>query len=495
MPLNAHVSMEAGRKMTVAEGSRLVFGRGPGVDLAIAAGRGLSRRAGVVTAMAAGVWIANISRTHALYVEGQGYRIRLPRMEHDGEPADGWFVHAGTVYVGSRAMLDEQQPLAVTVTGQFEGWSSRAPQADGAVPDADARLTYRAGRADLAGLTAGAAPPAGSGFAGAVDRASGTGPANEANGWNGAGAVRAGGPGPARGTRRAGQEALGDESGPAERTGEADGTGEAERTGLAEGTGKADGTREADGTGKAGGTGEADRTGLADRTGEAERAGEADRTGLANGSGLAGGTMLDDGTGLVSETIGTKEAGGAERSGEAGGAGRSGEAEGARRPGEAGGAGRPGEAERGGGRPGEAERGGGEGTLLPFYIDPMTKLFLVALIWCRPWLLDASATRPLPRTPEIARGALEVTGAYRELKRFDSDPEFRDLLSARVAEHIKVLRRKITDNGLATANVRLSDEVVVRILIDHGIITSADLGRLDDPGWRSRQEDLWWTQG
>ena len=125
----------------------------------------------------------------------------------------------------------------------------------------------------------------------------------------------------------------------------------------------------------------------------------------------------------------------------------------------------------------------------------MTKLFLVALIWCRPWLLDPSATRPLPRTPEIARGALEVTGAYHELERFDADPEFRDLLSARVAEHIKVLRRKITDRGLAAADVRLSDEVAVRILIEHGIITSADLGRLDDPAWRSRQEDLWWTQG
>ena len=106
-----------------------------------------------------------------------------------------------------------------------------------------------------------------------------------------------------------------------------------------------------------------------------------------------------------------------------------------------------------------------------------------------------SATKPLPRTPEIARGALEVTGAYHELERFDADPEYRDLLSARVAEHIKVLRRKIADRGLAAADVRLSDEVAVRILIEHGIITSADLSRLDDPAWRSRQEDLWWTQG
>jgi len=146
----------------------------------------------------------------------------------------------------------------------------------------------------------------------------------------------------------------------------------------------------------------------------------------------------------------------------------------------------------------------GEGTVLPFYLDPMTKLFLVALIWCRPWLVDSGATTPLPRTPEIARGALEVTGAYHELERFEADPEFRDLLAARVAEHIKVLRRKIADHGLASrgargsgieGDVRLSDEVAVRILIEHGIVTSADLSLLTDPVWRSRQEDLWWTHG
>src|SRR5690349_129526 len=153
MPLSSYVSTASGQKMLVAEGARLVFGRGPGVDLIVAAGRGLSRRAGLVTAMPAGVWIANISRTHALYVEGEGYQVRrprmgrvggpangwvvhagtalvgggegyqvrLPRMERDGEPANGWFVHAGTALVGSRTMLDEGQSLMVTVTGQYDG--------------------------------------------------------------------------------------------------------------------------------------------------------------------------------------------------------------------------------------------------------------------------------------------------------------------------------------------------------------------------------------
>ena len=377
MSLRSHVSTASGQKVLVAEGTRLVFGRGPGVDLIIAAGRGLSRRAGLVTAMAAGAWIANISRTHALYVEGDGYQVRLPRMEHDGEPANGWFVHAGTALVGSRAMLDEGQSLVVTVTGQYD----MAERPEGR--DAGAGLAE-------AGLAAAAAELAGAG--------AGTGTAQ-------AGAGRAG---PGRG-----------------------------------------GTAQA-GAGRAG----------AGRPG-AGRAGS-----RVNGTGA--------GTGLADEGECTDEVRAASAAGQS-------EAESA----------------AGGADPAPGSAGvsqSGDGTLLPFYLDPMTKLFLVALIWCRPWLDDPSATRPLPRTPEIARGALEVTGAYHELERFDADPEYRDLLSARVAEHIKVLRRKIADRGLAAADVRLSDEVAVRILIEHGIITSADLSRLGDPAWRSRQEDLWWTQ-
>ena len=361
MSLSSHVSTASGQKMLVAEGTRLVFGRGPGVDLIVAAGRGLSRRAGLVTAMAAGAWIANISRTHALYVEGEGYQVRLPRMEHDGEPANGWFVHTGTALVGSRAMLDDGQSLMVTVTGQYE----------------EPAAGHRAGWAEDTELAA-------TGLTGG--RLAATGLADEGE-W----------------------------------TDEVFAAGAAGQAGL-EGTGR----------------------GGAVLTG----AGQGART-AAKGSG----------PGHAGPDHSTAEEGSGERDG-----------------------------------PGLAARDG-DGTLLPFYLDPMTKLFLVALIWCRPWLDDPSATRPLPRTPEIARGALEVTGAYHELERFDADPEYRDLLSARVAEHIKVLRRKIADRGLAAADVRISDEVAVRILIEHGIITSADLSRLDDPAWRSRQEDLWWTQG
>jgi hypothetical protein len=270
MPPTAHVTTPSGQVIGLPDGHRLVFGRGPDIDLVISAGRGLSRRAGIISAVGGGAWVANISHTHALYAEGEGYRIRLPRLERHGEPAGGWFVQEGSALIGSRTMLDAGEPLRLVV---------------------------------------------------------------------------------------------------------------------------------------------------------------------------AGAAALLDGTGAA--------------------AGRG--------------------------------RGEEDATVLPLYLDPNTKLFLVALMWCRPWLVDPARGTPLPRTPEIARAALEVTDARHELDCFNSDPAFRDRLSARVGEHVKVLRRKIAERGLVRPGIRLSDEVVVGSLIDHAIVTPEDLDRLTNPAWISRQEDLWWT--
>jgi hypothetical protein len=267
----AHVTTPCGRVIRIPDGTRLVFGRGADVDLVISAGRGLSRRAGAISAVAGGAWVANISNTHALYAEGDGYRIRLPRMDDAGEPSAGWFVRQGTALIGSRAMLDEGRPLRLVVV------------ASAAVPS------------------------------------------------------------------------------------------------------------------------------------------EADEDG-------------------------------------------------------------------------RRVRADGDPTLLPLYLDPNTKLFLVALMWCQPWLIDPARSTPLPRTPEIARAALEATDAHHEIERFDSDPAYRDRLSARVGEHLKVLRRKIIERGLVRPGIRLSDEVAVGVLIENGTIAASDLARLSDPAWCSRQEDLWWTQ-
>lgn len=272
VPAVTRVTSPSGTVMEIPEEGRLVFGRGPDADLVISADRGLSRRAGLISAVRGGAWVANLSQTHALYAESDGHQIRLPPMETPGEPSGGWFMRLGTTLVGSRAMLDDGRPMRVTVlSGTVAGVTGVRPERPPARPDDDS-------------------------------------------------------------------------------------------------------------------------------------------------------------------------------------------------------------------------------TLLPLYLDPNTKLFLVALLWCRPWLIDTTRTTPLPRTPEIARAALEVTDAYHELERFDRDPAFRDRIAARVGEHVKVLRRKINARGLVRSGTRLSDEVVVGVLIEHAIITFTDLGRLSDPSWCSRQEDLWWDR-
>ncbi|HXJ25314.1 MAG TPA: hypothetical protein VNH17_06430 [Streptosporangiaceae bacterium] len=291
-PVTVHVTTAGGRVAAVPPGGRLVFGRGPDVDLVVPAGRGLSRRAGLISAVEGGGWVANLSSTHALYTEGDGYRIRLPRLDEGGEPSAGWFVREGSILVGSRAMLDDGQPLRLVVAA-----------ADGAAPVAG----------DVPG---------------------------------------------------------------------------------------------------------------------------GDLAGGAAGNGAAADGALDA----------------------------------------------------------RYLRADGDVTLLPLYLDPNTKLFLVALMWCRPWLIDPGRSTALPRTPEIARAALECTDAHHEIERFDTDPAFRDRLSARVGEHLKVLRRKIVERGLVRPGTRLSDEVAVGALIENGIVAPADLARLSDPAWCSRQEDLWWTQ-
>ena len=111
-PAAARVTTPSGLVVGIPDGGRLVFGRGPDADLIVAAGRGLSRRRGDQRG-GGGAWVANISQTHALYAERDGYRVRLPRMDEPDEPAGERLVlREGTALVGSRAMLDQGQPLA-----------------------------------------------------------------------------------------------------------------------------------------------------------------------------------------------------------------------------------------------------------------------------------------------------------------------------------------------------------------------------------------------
>ncbi|TDD82631.1 hypothetical protein E1298_22455 [Actinomadura rubrisoli] len=96
-------------------GERLVFGRGPGVDLPLGEDRFTSRRVGEVAVLADGVRIVNLSRKQALLVQaGPGEPVRLPALvqgSHDG----GHLLRAGSALVGSARMLEQRLAVHVVV--------------------------------------------------------------------------------------------------------------------------------------------------------------------------------------------------------------------------------------------------------------------------------------------------------------------------------------------------------------------------------------------
>src|ERR1035438_1669393 len=72
-------------------------------------------------------------------------------------------------------MLDDEQPLAVTVTGRFEGWSRPAGGVNGSVTAAGAGLAEEAWLADADGLAEGAGLADADGLAEGAGLAEGTG--------------------------------------------------------------------------------------------------------------------------------------------------------------------------------------------------------------------------------------------------------------------------------------------------------------------------------
>jgi hypothetical protein len=261
-----------GTSVSLQAGRRLTFGRGRGADIVIPGGRDLSRSAGEIVALPTGAWVENLSRTHALYVRGDDYHIRLPPSGRDG-PAGGWLISRGAALVGSMAMIRKNLALCVSVSGNDDG------------------------------------------------------------------AIRACWP------CAAGRD------------------------------------------------------------------------------------------------------------------------------------------------------GAEESTLRPLLLRRDTKLYLVALMLCRPWLMDPGHTTALPTAPQIARAALDCTNASIQLEWLDSDPEFRANLVGQVNDHLKYLRERIQASELAPAGTRLTPSVIAQALLANDIITAADLDCLADPRWRSLQEDLWWKGG
>jgi hypothetical protein len=132
-------------------------------------------------------------------------------------------------------------------------------------------------------------------------------------------------------------------------------------------------------------------------------------------------------------------------------------------------------------------------TRIPLTLNPDTKEFITALLLCRPGLLGGGPAASPPPVPELAREILKTTNSHHLLRQFDSDEVVRARLTGRVHEHLKQLRAKLTNRGLAPPGARLSAAVIADLLIDHDIVVHRHLALLDDPAWLERQEQRWWT--
>jgi hypothetical protein len=135
---------------------------------------------------------------------------------------------------------------------------------------------------------------------------------------------------------------------------------------------------------------------------------------------------------------------------------------------------------------------GEESTERPLRLRPDTKLFLIALLLCQPWLADPSHTTALPTAPQIARAALECVCATRQIHWFEADARFRANLVGQVNDHLKYLRERVRAGGLAPSGTRLTPGVIAQALLVNDVITAADLAYLEDAQWKTTQEDLWW---
>ncbi len=132
------------------------------------------------------------------------------------------------------------------------------------------------------------------------------------------------------------------------------------------------------------------------------------------------------------------------------------------------------------------------GTVFPLRLNPETKEFVTALMLCRPKLQAGSATPVMPTVPELAQQILKVTNSWHLLRQFDEDPVVRAQLTGRIHEHLRQLRKKLSDRGLV-AKGALAPPVLADVLINNDIIVPSHLALLDDPTWQTTQADLWWS--
>lgn len=143
-----------------------------------------------------------------------------------------------------------------------------------------------------------------------------------------------------------------------------------------------------------------------------------------------------------------------------------------------------------GGRPIPAA---GTTTEVPLRLRENSKLFVTALLLCRPRLAGAQNGPPVvPTVPELTRQILVATDSFHLLPEFDDGGPGRKRLTARVHDQLAELRDKLVRHGLAAPGSRLPSPALVELLVRHRIVTKRHLLLLGDPAWRTAQYERWW---
>jgi len=104
-----------GESLLLRSGENIVFGRDPSVGLPLPGDPWLSRRAGEICVLPDGVRVSNLSERHALFVQMDRDRIRLPPME-----PGSCFLVTGKVGVGSAAMLDQSRAVRLVLPDRWQ---------------------------------------------------------------------------------------------------------------------------------------------------------------------------------------------------------------------------------------------------------------------------------------------------------------------------------------------------------------------------------------
>jgi len=128
-----------------------------------------------------------------------------------------------------------------------------------------------------------------------------------------------------------------------------------------------------------------------------------------------------------------------------------------------------------------------------FLLQENSKLFVTALLLCRPRLTGApTGLAVTPSMPELTRQILVATDSFHLLQEFDEGGPGRDRLTGRVHDQLKELRVKLVRHGLAAPGSRLPASALAELLVRHRIVTRRHLLLLGDPTWRAAQYERWW---